>query len=77
MDDITVYSGEHCPFCTAAKSLLDSRGLRYTEIKVSEDPVRLHEMIARSQRRTVPQIFFGERHIGGFDDLQAHFGRQG
>lgn len=77
MDDITIYSGDHCPFCTAAKSLLDSRGLSYTEIKVSEDAARLREMLARSQRLTVPQIFFGERHIGGFDDLQAHFSRQG
>ena len=66
---VVVYTGNRCAYCNAAKRLLDSKGMLYTEVNVDEDP-RLHEeMMARSQRQTVPQIFIGDRHVGGFDDL--------
>ncbi len=72
MADITLYSKSACPFCERAKALLASKGQRFTEIDVEADPATLDEMLARSGgQRTVPQIFIGERHIGGFDELAA------
>ncbi len=68
---ITVYSASWCPYCQRAKSLLREKGLAFTEIDVDEDPQRRSEMIARSGRRTVPQIFVGDRHVGGCDELYA------
>jgi len=66
---ITVYSASWCPYCQRAKTLLRERGLAFTEIDVDEDPDRRAQMIARSGRRTIPQIFVGDRHIGGCDEL--------
>ena len=68
---ITVYSASWCPYCQRAKALLREKGLAFTEIDVDEDPGRRADMLARSGRRTVPQIFIGDRHVGGFDDLYA------
>ena len=68
---ITVYSASWCPYCQRAKALLREKGLAFTEIDVDEDPGRRAEMLARSGRRTVPQIFIGDRHVGGCDDLYA------
>ena len=73
MTNVTVYSKYTCPYCKAAKSLLDDIGIEYKEIDVSHDFGKMEEMVARSDRKTVPQIFFGEKHIGGFDDLVAFF----
>ena len=67
--EVVIYSGNRCAYCNAAKRLLDSKNVGYTEINVDEDPARREEMIRRTQRQTVPQIFIGERHVGGFDDL--------
>jgi glutaredoxin 3 len=67
-----VYSTGWCPYCERAKGLLERKGVAYQEIKVDENPAERAAMLARSGgRRTVPQIFFGERHIGGFDELYA------
>lgn len=66
-----MYSSPFCGYCGAAKRLLKSKGARFTEIDVLFHPQRKREMIARSGRQTVPQIFIGDRHIGGFDDLSA------
>ncbi|MCY4420101.1 MAG: glutaredoxin 3 [Gammaproteobacteria bacterium] len=66
---VVIYSGNRCAYCNAAKRLLDSKKVEYTEINVDEDPVRREEMMTRTQRQTVPQIFIGEQHVGGFDDL--------
>ena len=66
---VVVYTGNRCAYCNAAKHLLDSKGMLYTEVNVDEDPKLREEMMARSQRQTVPQIFIGDRHVGGFDDL--------
>jgi thioredoxin reductase (NADPH) len=71
MPEIVIYSKETCPYCDMAKRLLAGKGQRWTEIDVEAEPARRDEMIERSGRRTVPQIWIGERHVGGFDDLAA------
>jgi len=69
---VVVYSTGWCPYCERAKGLLERKGVAYHEVKVDENPAERAAMLARSGgRRTVPQIFFGERHIGGFDELYA------
>lgn len=72
MTPITVYSGPNCPYCDRAKMLLKQKGAAFDEIDVRADPARLAEMLEKSGgRRTIPQIFIGDRHIGGCDDLYA------
>ena len=72
MTKITMYSTRVCPYCIMAERLLVSKGVEVTEkILVDVDPVRREEMMSRTGRRTVPQIFIGETHVGGFDDLSA------
>lgn len=68
---IVVYSSPLCGYCAAAKKLLRRKGVAYAELDTLLDSKRREEMIARSGRRTVPQIFIGDRHIGGYDDLHA------
>lgn len=72
MYSFTVYHKEYCPYCKAAKRLLDDLGWVYEEIDVASDIGAFTEMVARSGRRTVPQIFFGDSHIGGFDDFKQY-----
>ena len=69
MNTVEIYTKPYCPYCHRAKALLDAKGLSYTEIDVSMDKTRLSEMLHRSQRSTVPQVFIGDHHIGGSDDL--------
>ncbi|MBL8536329.1 MAG: glutaredoxin 3 [Hyphomonadaceae bacterium] len=69
MPDVLVYTRALCPYCTRALSLLKRKGARVTEIDATFEPAKKEEMIARSGRRTFPQIFIGETHIGGCDDL--------
>ena len=71
MKNVTIYSKYYCPYCARAKALLDRKGVDYTEIEVTHDPELQAEMMERSQRRTVPQIFIGDHHVGGSDDLFA------
>ena len=72
MSDIVVYSSPFCPYCFMAKKLLAKKGVEFEEIDVVADPKRRQEMIDKaSGRKTVPQIFIGETHVGGNDDLQA------
>ena len=66
---IEIYTTDWCPYCDRAKNLLQSKGLQYTEIDVTNDDLRRQEMVNRSQRRTVPQIFINGDSIGGSDDL--------
>ena len=73
MQAITMYSKDYCPYCKAAKALLRSKGLSFIDIEVGDNERELEIMIARSNRRTVPQIFFGEEHIGGYTDLEEYF----
>jgi glutaredoxin 3 len=68
---IVVYLTEWCPFCTQARTLLERKGAKFEVINVEERPEARAEMMARSGRRTVPQIFIGDTHVGGCDDLYA------
>lgn len=76
MNTVTLYTTETCPYCRSAKSLLASKGITMEEINIQREPGKLEEMLTRSGRRSVPQIFIGDTHIGGFDDL-AKLDRQG
>lgn len=71
MKAVRVYSSHFCPYCVMAKRLLETKGVRFEEIRVDEDPSRREEMTRITGRRTVPQIFVGDTHVGGFDDLSA------
>ncbi len=71
MPSITMYSKSWCPYCDMAKRLLGAKAQTWTEIDVEREPARLREMVERTGRRSVPQIFIGERHVGGFDELAA------
>ncbi len=66
-----MYTTQWCPYCERARALLRSRGVTFDEIDIEDDPARRTEMIARSGRRTVPQIFIGAHHVGGSDDLHS------
>jgi glutaredoxin 3 len=67
-----MYTTEVCPYCVRAKRLLTARGVsEIEEIRVDLDPERRDEMMQKTGRRTVPQIFIGETHVGGCDDLHA------
>ena len=71
MNKVKIYSTATCPYCIRAKQLLESQGISYQEIRVDLDKAAREEMEQLSQRRTVPQIFIGNQHVGGFDDLKA------
>ena len=72
MAKIEIYTTHVCPYCARAKQLLKGKGAAFTEIFVDEDPSVRDAMVERANgRRTVPQIFIDDRHIGGFDDLYA------
>jgi glutaredoxin 3 len=64
-----MYSTRFCPFCTQARFLLDSKSVEYSDIGVDARPELRREMTEKSGRRTVPQIWIGEHHVGGYDDL--------
>jgi len=66
---IEIYSKKICPFCDKAKILLKSKGYEYVEYKVDEDQELFKQMLERSDRRTLPQIFINNHHVGGCDDL--------
>jgi glutaredoxin 3 len=66
---VTLYVTDWCPYCQRAKSLLTQKNLIFNEVNIDEDAKFREEMIARSNRRTVPQIFVGDKHVGGYDDL--------
>lgn len=70
MPKITMYSTGFCPYCVRAESLLRSRGVTEIEkIRIDLEPEQLTEMMKKTGRRTVPQIYIGETHVGGYDDL--------
>ena len=67
---VKIYSTAICPYCERAKMLLEERNIKYTEFKIDEDVKLFEEMLALSNgRRSVPQIFIDDQHIGGYDDL--------
>ena len=72
MIQVDIYTTRYCPYCTAAKRLLAKKGVEFTEIDVSGDANGRSRMMARANgRMTVPQIFIGSTHVGGYDDLSA------
>ncbi|MFO1371732.1 MAG: glutaredoxin 3 [Candidatus Competibacteraceae bacterium] len=71
MPSIVMYASEYCPYCRRAQALLDSKGVTYTVLDVNRDPQLWQESAERTGRNTVPQIFIGDRHVGGCDDLLA------
>ena len=72
MPAITIYTKSWCPYCSAAKKLLTEKGAAFTEIDIEKKPEARAEMIQKANgRSTVPQIFIGEKHVGGCDDLYA------
>jgi glutaredoxin 3 len=67
-----MYTTAVCPYCTRAKQLLKARGVEHIEeVRIDQDPAERQRMMERTGRRTVPQIFIGDTHVGGCDDLQA------
>ena len=71
MPEILIYTTTICPYCVMAKRLLDKKGASYTEINVGAQMGLREEMMRKTKRRTVPQIYIGDFHVGGFDDLYA------
>ncbi|HRN63002.1 MAG TPA: glutaredoxin 3 [Luteimonas sp.] len=68
---ITLYTSAICGYCVAAKNFLRSRGLDWNEVRIDLDPVERTRMVERTRRTSVPQIFIGEVHVGGYDDMMA------
>lgn len=68
---ITLYSSAICPYCVAAKNFLKSKGLAWTEVRIDTDPAAREAMMAKARRTSVPQIFVGATHVGGYDDMMA------
>ena len=71
MPAILIYTAHRCGYCVMAKRLLDSKKAVYTELNVDEQAGMREEMMQKTRRRTVPQIYIGDLHVGGFDDLNA------
>jgi glutaredoxin 3 len=72
MAKVLMYSTGVCPYCLMAEKLLKAKGVAEIEkVRVDLDPARREEMMSRTGRRTVPQIYIGDRHVGGYDDLAA------
>lgn len=69
--EITVYTSAICGYCVAAKNFLNSRGLRWKEVRIDMDPAEREKMMALARRTTVPQIFIGDVHVGGYDEMIA------
>ncbi|MGN6222113.1 glutaredoxin 3 [Pseudoxanthomonas sp.] len=68
---ITLYTTAICPYCVAAKNFLKSKGQSWSEVRIDLDPEERDRMIARARRTSVPQIFIGDVHVGGYDDMMA------
>jgi len=72
MNKVEIYSGDFCPYCVRAKSLLKKKGVDFTEYNVQQEADKRIEMLNRSKgARTIPQIFINDRHVGGCDELYA------
>ena len=68
---ITLYTSAMCGYCVAAKNFLKSKGLAWNEVRIDLEPAERERMVARARRTSVPQIFVGDTHVGGYDDLMA------
>ena len=69
MKKVVIYSTRICPFCVRAKNFFSKKDIPFEDIMVDQDPEQLKTMMEKSQRQSVPQIFIGDYHVGGFDDL--------
>ena len=69
--EIILYTTAICPYCVAAKNFLKSKGLGWKEVRIDTDPAEREAMVAKTRRTSVPQIFIGDTHVGGYDDLAA------
>ena len=69
--DIVMYTTAICPYCVAAKNFLRSQGAEWTERRIDTDPAARDAMVAKARRTSVPQIFIGDVHVGGYDDMMA------
>jgi glutaredoxin 3 len=69
--EITLYTSAVCGYCVAAKNFLKSKGLQWKEVRVDTDPLERERMVALARRTSVPQIFIGQIHVGGYDDMMA------
>ena len=76
MPTVEIYTRDFCGYCVRAKRILEDKGVEFVEYNASIEPARREEMVSRSGRRTFPQVFVGELHVGGSDDLAA-FDRSG
>lgn len=72
MKNIIIYTKSYCPYCHRAKDILNKHGYDFTEIDVEHDKDKFNEMVSKASRKTVPQIFIDDAHIGGCDDLVAY-----
>lgn len=71
MKPVKMYTSSYCPFCVRAEQLLQKKGVTPEKINIEADPALQQEMMEKTGRRSVPQIFIGTQHVGGFDDLSA------
>ena len=71
MPNVQIYTTAICPYCVRAKSLLERKGIGYEELRIEGSRDLMREMLERSKRRTVPQIFIDDYHVGGYDDMAA------
>ncbi len=69
--EITLYTSAVCAYCVAAKNFLRSKGLAWTEVRIDTDPAERERMVALARKTSVPQIFVGDVHVGGYDDMMA------
>ena len=69
--DIVLYTSAICPYCVAAKNFLKSKNQSWSEVRIDIDPAAREAMMARTRRTSVPQIFIGDTHVGGYDDMMA------
>ena len=72
MKKVVIYSTRICPYCVRAKNFFTKKDIEYTEIMIDSDISLMREMMEKSGRKSVPQIFIGDYHVGGFDDLIEH-----
>ncbi len=72
MKKVVIYSTRICPYCVRAKNFFTKKDIEYTEIMIDSDIALMREMMEKTGRKSVPQIFIGDYHVGGFDDLIEH-----
>ncbi len=72
MKKVVIYSTRICPYCMRAKNFFEKKNIAFDEIRIDQDSAQMQKMMEMSKRQSVPQIFIGDYHVGGFDDLIEH-----